>query len=212
MKKTQGQRDIERDIKEALRTENYGLLQASTRKLYRHLNMSQKAEVRKNIEPGANPAEVYGRELADSILRKQSKLQNEGKKALAKADTYDEERAIRSRMKISSKDITHLKDNIESVKTSERRGAEVMMKSFYKDDAYTKFMKSAYGKGNKRSTSRMMGEKISYKGGNKKEGYIYHIKVGNKVFEVQTPGYDENKGRLHGFQYREVGSTEWIGG
>ena len=212
MKKSQGQRQIERDIKEALRTDNYKLLQESTRKMYNHLTMEQKAEVKRNIEPGANAAKTYGRELADSILRKQSKLQNEGKKALAKADTYDDERAIRSRMKIYSKDIAHLKDNIESIKQSERRGAEVMMKSFYKDDAYTKFMKSAYGKGNKRSTSRMMGEKISYKGGHKKEGYIYHIKVGNKVFEVQTPGYDENKGRLHGFQYREIGSMEWIGG
>ena len=212
MKKTQGQRDLELAIKEALRTGREGLLRNSTRAMYKYLSFDQKAEIRKNIEIGSNPAEVYGNELADSLLRKQSKLQNEGRKALSKAFTESEEKEIRSRMKISTKDISHMMGNIEAVKPSEVRGAEVMMKAFYKDDAYTKFMKTAYGKGNKRSTSRMMKENIKYKGGNKQEGYIYHIKIGNQVYEVQTPGYDERKRVLHGFRYKNINSDEWIGG
>lgn len=224
MKKTQGQKDLELAIKEALRTGRENLLRTSTRAMYKYLSFQQKQNVIKNMEEGANPADVYGKELADSILRKQSKLINDGERALKKADTYEEEKAIRSKMKISSADIAHLKNNIETVKSSEDRSIEVSMKAFMKSDAYYSYLKDYYGKPQFRSAKeiyasfkRRQDEKeketpFGYKGGSRKEGYTFRTRKNAKgeAFEIQTPGYDEVMGVLHGFRYRKVGDIEWI--
>lgn len=204
---------LERDVKEALRTENYKLLKNSTTQMYRFLSASEKARVKMYTPSGKKPSETYGAQLADSILSKQSRLQNAGKKALAKSETEEEDRYIRSKMKISSGDISHLRSNIEIVKRSTERAKEVAMKAMYKEDTYSKLMKAFYGKGNKVASAKFSEEIVNYMGGNKQEGYVYQTRKNaeGKIFEIRTPGYDERKGRFHGYQYRELGSKVWIG-
>lgn len=214
--KSKGQIQLERNIKEALRTENYKLLRESTKQMYKYLDAKEKARVKAYTPEGAKQSEVYGNELADSILAKQSKLKNEGRKALRSAETEDEERFIRSKMKIKSSDISHLKSNIEIVKRSSERSKEVMLKAMYKEDIYSSMMKAYYGKGTKVSSMKFADQVVNYVGGSKQDGYIYRTMKNSKgkVFEIRTPGYDERNHRFHGFQYREIGENgvgSWIG-
>lgn len=213
MKKNPKVTQLEKDIKEALRTGNKKLLVNSANSMYKYLNFEQKARVIAYTKAGEKPSENYGKQLIDSIMAKQTRKQNAGKKALAKSETIDEDRYIRSNMKITVSDIHHLSNNIEIVKRSTERAKEVAMKAMYREETYSQLMKAFYGKGNKVASAKFSEEIVNYMGGNKQEGYVYQTRKNaeGKIFEIRTPGYDERKGRFHGYQYRELGTTVWIG-
>ena len=220
MKKSKSQKTIELELARALapggRPARDVVMKEKAKKLFDFLSPDEKASVISNMEADSkkSPAEFFANEVIDSLKKKRTKLEMQRQVGLRKATDHDEELAVKRKTKIRPDDITHMIHNVESVKDSATRAKEVMLNAFRNSqkDTYKDFMKSVYETDRMKRVSTMMKEEIKYMGGTKNEGYTYHLIRNKKVWEIQTPGYDENQGRLHGFRYRELGSDEWIGG
>lgn len=178
----------EKEMLEGIRTGNYNLSINAGKKLYNYLSKSEKEHVKQFAQAG-KIKEAYATSLTDSLMSKANK------------------------QKINQRDVRNMTTNMDIVKDRQVRAAELSMKSFRNSSsgAYYDFVKKSGLYKETRKTSEISA-KMQYKGGSRKEGYIFHRKIGNKIWEIQTPGYDEDKGALHGYRYRELGSNAWIGG
>lgn len=191
MTKSERKAQLIRDMKEGLRTENYNLLIETGKKMYNYLNKEEKELASKYAEKG-KVKEAYATYLADTLIAK------------------------KNRKTITAEDVRHASRNIEMVKEKKTRIGELTLKSFRSSekDKYYEFVKQSglFKKQMGRPSSRKDSEiakKMDYSGGDKKSGYIYKVKIGSQAWEIRTPGYDEDNGQLHGFQFRKVGSLKW---
>lgn len=187
-RRTERQMQIEREVKRAIGYGNERKAAEAGAKLYRYLTPDQKARVQSMTESGKDPKKTYGTLLADKLMAKSNKGE------------------------ISVKDVRSMATRMDMVVDSETRAREIMIRSWRKDNMpnFNDFVKASGMYKNKGPRSIAgISEGFEYAGGTKKEGYIYRKNVNGIVYEVQTPGYDEEEGRLHGFRWRELGSAFW---
>lgn len=188
MTKSERKAQAVRDMKEGIRTGNYNLMVESGKKLYDFLSKAEKQRAATFAEKG-KIKEAYATSLADSLISKSNKKT------------------------VTAEDVKHASRNIDVVKSAELRTSELVVKTWRskESDSYNKWVKASgiYKGGGPRKTTEIAA-KMQYTGGTKKEGYTFERKVGNKVWEFRTPGYDERQHSLHGFQYRELGSPNWL--
>lgn len=188
MTKSERKAQAVRDMKEGIRTGNYNLMVESGKTLYNYLSKAEKERASTFAEKG-KIKEAYATSLADSLISKSNKKT------------------------VTAEDVKHASRNIDVVKSAELRSSELVVKTWRskESDSYNKWVKASgiYKGGGPRKTTEIAA-KIQYTGGTKKEGYTFERKVGNKVWEFRTPGYDERQHSLHGFQYRELGSPNWL--
>lgn len=188
-------KNIEEQVKRAIGYGNDQKAAEAGAKLFKYLNAEQKQRAIDGTEPGHDPAKTYGRLLADKLKMKSNKGP------------------------ITMSDVRSMATKMDLVMDSETRAREVMVRSWRNTATpnFYGFIKESelFKKKGPRSIAGIA-QVFEYKGGTKSEGYLYSTTINGIAYEVQTPGYDEVQGRLHGFRWRNIdlvdkeGNILWI--